>query len=503
MSILRNLEPLVHKMPEVEKPKGTLDLKKRLIWTLIPLLIFFVFSHVRPYGLSSSASGYFDRLQLILASEIGTLATLGIGPIVMSSIILQLLVGAKIIGLDMQDPRDRIIFQGVQKIGAMLMAFIEGGIYVTSGYITANPGSEFILISQLAFASIIILYLDELVTKWGIGSGVGLFIAAGVSKDIIVRMFNPLSEGGRFIGLIPLFVQNLASGVIEWTFLLPILFTFIVFFVVVFAESLHIEIPLTFGRIRGIGAKYPLKLLYVSNMPVILAAALFTNVTLWGHFMYQAGFPFLGIYTEQRTGDRVSYYPKDGLAYYLMTPYGYLGSPDEFYITVNDPEKVAFLQLRDGGINFFKVLSATEEQNATLNSAGINLLVFPRRLFHILFFALAMIITCMIFGRFWIETTGLGASDVAEQIQSSGMLIPGFRRDPRITERVLNRYIPTVTLLGSAFVGLLAAFADLTGALGTGTGILLTVGIIYRMYEEMAKQQMFNLYPSLKKVFGR
>jgi preprotein translocase subunit SecY len=232
-------------------------------------------------------------------------------------------------------------------------------------------------------------------------------------------------------------------------------------------------------------------------MPVILAAALFTNVTLWGHFMYQAGFPILGTYTEQRTGDRVNYLPSDGLAYYLNTPFGYLGNPNEIYLTLNDPEKVAFLHLSEGGIGLFKVFSATEE-----GVTGTSILVVPRRLFHIFFFALAMVLTCMLFGRFWIETTGLGASDVAEQIQSSGMLIPGFRRDPRITKRVLNRYIPTVTLIGSAFVGLLAAFADLTGALGTGTGILLTVGIMYRMYEELAKQQMFDVYPSLKKVFG-
>jgi preprotein translocase subunit SecY len=497
VSILRKLEPLVHRLPEVEKPAGTPELKSRFIWTLVPLLIFFIFGHVRPYGLSSSATGYFDRLQLILASNIGTLATLGIGPIVMSSIILQLLVGAKIIGLNMQDPRDKALFQGVQKLGAMLMAFIQAMIYVTSGYITANPGSEYILVTQLALASIIILYLDEVVTKWGIGSGVGLFIAAGVSQSIIVRMFNPLTEGGRFIGLIPLFVQNLTAGAIDLTLLLPVLFTLAVFFVVVLAESLRIEIPLTFGRVRGIGAKYPLKLLYVSNMPVILAAALFTNVTLWGHFMYQAGFPLLGTYTEQRTGDRVNYLPYDGLAYYLNTPYGYLGSPDDVYLTFNDPEKVALIQINDRGVGFFNVLSATDQD------IGTAILVFPRRLFHIFFFALAMVIVCMIFGRFWIETTGLGASDVAEQIQSSGMLIPGFRRDPRITERVLNRYIPTITLIGSAFVGVLAAFADLTGALGTGTGILLTVGIIYRMYEEMAKQQMFDVYPSLRKVFGR
>ena len=69
-------------------------------------------------------------------------------------------------------------------------------------------------------------------------------------------------------------------------------------------------------------------------------------------------------------------------------------------------------------------------------------------------------------------------------------------------ESVLEKYIPTITVLGSIFVGLLAAFADLTGALGTGTGILLTVGILHKMYEELSAQRMFDMYPQLRNFMG-
>jgi preprotein translocase subunit SecY len=44
--------------------------------------------------------------------------------------------------------------------------------------------------------------------------------------------------------------------------------------------------------------------------------------------------------------------------------------------------------------------------------------------------------------------------------------------------------------------------ADLTGALGTGTGILLTVGIVYRMYEELAAEQAFEMMPGLRGILG-
>jgi preprotein translocase subunit SecY len=91
---------------------------------------------------------------------------------------------------------------------------------------------------------------------------------------------------------------------------------------------------------------------------------------------------------------------------------------------------------------------------------------------------------------------------VAKQLHSGGMQIPGFRGDIRIIEKVLNRYIPAVTLMGGLAVGLLAAFGDLTGCLGGGTGVLLTVGILYRLYEEMAKEQLFEVHPMLRKIMG-
>ena len=96
----------------------------------------------------------------------------------------------------------------------------------------------------------------------------------------------------------------------------------------------------------------------------------------------------------------------------------------------------------------------------------------------------------------------MDAKSVAGQLSSSGMQIPGFRRDPRMLEKILQKHIFPLTVLGALSVGLLAGIADLTGALGTGTGILLTVGILYRMYEQMEKLQLFELYPALKSIGG-
>jgi len=108
----------------------------------------------------------------------------------------------------------------------------------------------------------------------------------------------------------------------------------------------------------------------------------------------------------------------------------------------------------------------------------------------------------VIFSIFWVSTSGMDARSVAEQIEGMGMQIPGFRRDPRIVEEVLQRYIPTITILSGLFIGVLASVADFTGALGTGTGILLTVMIIYNLYENIATRYVEDMHPSLRKFFG-
>jgi preprotein translocase subunit SecY len=108
------------------------------------------------------------------------------------------------------------------------------------------------------------------------------------------------------------------------------------------------------------------------------------------------------------------------------------------------------------------------------------------------------------FAKFWIETTNMGPEAVAKQIQSSGMQIPGFRRDPRVLRKVLDRYIPMVTVISGAFVGALAGLADIIGTVGntSGTGVLLAVGIIIRLYEEIGKEQMMEMHPVLRGFFG-
>ena len=84
------------------------------------------------------------------------------------------------------------------------------------------------------------------------------------------------------------------------------------------------------------------------------------------------------------------------------------------------------------------------------------------------------------------------------------MQIPGFRRDPAILERVLQRYIPVVTIISGGAVGALAAGADMIGTVGnaSGTGVLLSVGIMIQMYEAIGREQMMEMHPVLRQWFA-
>lgn len=462
-SILYKLEPLYRHFPEIKPPSRHVTLKEKFMWVGIALMLFLLMGQITPLGASRADDTQLGLLQVVFASQLGTLMSVGIGPIVTASIILQLLVGAKMINLDMQNPDDRSVYQGTQKLFTILIALFEAYAFVSIGAIPVEAPGDFGLMIfvtlQIAFASILLMFLDEIVSKWGIGSGIGLFIAAGVSQTIIVQAFSPIQTGpGSYAGLIPQFLAQLAAGSPDPFLLWPVFMTIIIFLAVAYFESLKIEIPLSYGRF-GVGARYPLKFFYTSNIPVILASAVLANVVIFAGLFAGMGVPILG---EVEGGQIVP-------------------------------------NLENGGLGY---LLTANELHGILNPTDIIQLTSPEVILHLLVYTLVFIALCVLFGTFWVMMSSMDAETVANQMEGSGLQIPGFRADKRVIKRVLERYIPQLTVVSAVFVGLLAVGADLTGALGSGTGILLTVGILYRMYEEIKKEQMNELSPALRNFIG-
>lgn len=97
-----------------------------------------------------------------------------------------------------------------------------------------------------------------------------------------------------------------------------------------------------------------------------------------------------------------------------------------------------------------------------------------------------IVTACAIFSKTWIEVSGSGPRDVAKQLKDQNMTLAGHREQSIYKE--LKRVIPTAAAFGGAVLGLLSVVADMMGALGSGTGILMATTIIYGYFEMGIKE---------------
>ena len=510
-SRLYALSRLVDVYPSITKPEGHVRFNQKLWTTTLVLIIYFMMTNVMIWGLSDDTLDIFSSFRAIMAGASGSIMHLGIGPIVTGSIIMQLFAGAKIIQLDLQDSSDKQLYQGVQKLLVLFMIPIESipqvyGFLDPSVAIIDRFGigwANAVIVSQLFIGSYLVFLLDELVSKWGIGSGISLFIAAGVAQSTFVGTLSPLPtvQGS------PMSFENPPSGTLPMIFytlrtatnselvsqngfelillnhanpVAALVSSIIVFLVVAYAESSKLELPLTHGKVRGHRGQYPIRLVYASNIPVILMAALLANVNMftllfWSHPVLST-VPILG-----RNG--------------AWSKAHWFGSYEVGATTPSDG--FAWYSSMVNGVGDWLLPLLNQTGDAYGHSLG-------QIMTHVFVYVFFMTAGSTVFAKFWIETTNMGAKDVAKQIERTGMQIPGFRKNPVVLERILERYIPPVTLFSGAFVGLLAAGADLLGTVGnaTGTGLLLAVGIILRTYEQIQKEQAMEMHPVLREFFG-
>jgi len=481
-------KPIARFLPEAKPPGRRIGFNQKLLWTALALIIYLIMAQIPLYG-SAAGGGYeMSYLRVIFASNRGTLLELGIGPIVTAGLILQLLAGSGMIGVDMTNPEDRGLFTTASKFFSILLTGIQALAYIVGGVYGAVPITESIVIFlQLLFAGIIIILLDEMIQKgWGIGSGISLFIMAGVAQRIFWDSFG-LTVGladGKSYGFFPALFQTITAGQPIFSInlfhnqtsnqlipepqnafirpsdlpsLLGLITTITVFLIVIYVEGVRVELPVSHADYRGYRGKYPIKLLYVSNLPVIFASALFANVyffsqIIWNNLNRNNTNFFLNLLGTYATSGSGQPQPTGGLVYYVIAPRSILD-------VVLDPTRA-------------------------------------------IVFTAIMVLFCVIFSVTWLEVGGLGPSTVAKQLVDSGMHIPGYRRSARPIEMMLKRYIPAVTILGGIIVGLIAALADFFGVFGTGMGVLLSVGIIYQYYQQLMQERVAEMYPAFRRFLG-
>ncbi|OPX71541.1 MAG: preprotein translocase subunit SecY [Methanoregulaceae archaeon PtaB.Bin152] len=462
------MEPLLAAMPTVKGPEGHVHFKNKLVWTAGILILYFVLTNIPLFGLDPGSQDIFFYWRALLAGASGSLVQLGIGPIVTASIVLQLLKGADLIHIDTSDMRGQIQYMGLQKLLIFVMIIVEAAPNLVGGFLMPDPAIanaffggnlflvSFIIFLQVCIGGVLIVFMDEVVTKWGIGSGVGLFIIAGISQAIINGFINWAPVSDQYpVGFFPRIAAVIMDGAnfLQYmgTDMIAFITTVVIFLVIVYVESTRIEIPLAHAQVRGARARFPVKLIYASVLPMILVRVLQANIQMIGLFLNNVGITILGAFQGAT--------PVSGLMWYLAP----INGPDDWMWWLYDLGHAPWEVLVRMGIDIFVV-----------------------------------VVGGAIFALFWIKTAGMDSKDVARQIQHSGMSIPGYRRNPQVLEKYLDRYIPRVT-------GVLSVFANLFGVIGavSGTGLLLTVSITYRLYEEIASQQIMEMYPFMRTFFGK
>ncbi|MBI5698290.1 MAG: preprotein translocase subunit SecY [Thaumarchaeota archaeon] len=464
--IVEKTEPYLVQIP---KPKKKLSLQTRLIWSGLALLIYQVMGQTPLFGATAPQFDFLQFARVIFASQQGTLIELGIGPIVTAGLLMQLLKGSEILKFDFTKPDERGVFQTATKLVTYIVITVESVVYATAVYgpgLVTTPSVLYVIIGQLIAASVIIMLLDELIQKgWGLGSGISIFIAAGVAQQIVWSLFSPLPAGdGGMVGIVTYLTQSINAGDLSNVLFrsnnLPSVFSMSitagVLLILVYTQGMKVEIPIVSTKYRGFSATYPIKLMYVSNIPVILASALTANAVFMGQMLWANLNPrnsnqLFNILAQFDPASPSN--PIGGIIYYITPPRG-------FTLAAVDP---------------------------------------VRAIIYIIF----MIGIVIVFGRLWVELGGLSPKSAAKNLLDADVQIPGFRKSNQPVEALLNRYIPSVTIIGSAILGALAGTADVLGVVGGGTGILLMVDILINYYQQLIREQVEVVMPRLGALLGR
>jgi len=451
-------------IPTVSRPPRRIPLSRRLFWTAVVATVYILMTITPLYGVAHTQQQGTQQAQLLLSiifgTAYGTLAHLGIGPIVIAGILLEVFAFSGLMNLDLNKREDRLKFTLLLKWTALGIAALEAVAYVLGNQFgEVTPLGGVLIVVQLLIATVIILLLDDLMSKgWGIGSAISLIIFLGVSRQIFLNLFSwdiviDDNESPHVVGLLPalgaalydLFTRGDATALVglvdrpvvlngQITYLpdfVGLLSTLVLAFVILYLEMMKVNIPVTAGQYRGIKFTIPLRFVYVSVLPII-----FTTYSLL-------------------------------LVGQLLLPFA--GNP-----VISEIVQVIFLPHRF----FFNV---------------------PALILHYLVY----VALAIAFAWVWVQLAGLSAEDQARQFTQSQLHVPGFRQSEKILAKILERPINALTIISGFLAGSFAALGNILGVWGGGAGLILLIEIALQYYALVMREQMMEMYPGLKQLLGQ
>ena len=473
------LMPLLSKIPMVERPKRHVPLETKLLFTIAILILYFALGNIPLFGLSPETMDLFGRWRALFAGQRFSLSAVGIMPIINASIILQILAGPKIMKLDLTNPRDQAFYLNMQKLLVLCFVVFTSftcviGFYKPNQDIADLFGVSLRFISCLLFLQVfiggmLIYYMEEVVSKWGICSGLGLFIVANVSHQIITGLISPIHVGEWAVGVIPRWIEiaqqvepyKMSDGGMVFLFehhLIALITTVAMFFLVIYLLSARIELKIQ-GYLKRRGSRrrirFPIKFVHFSYAFVVplvflnLGRILQANIQAIGRVLWSRGNTLFGTYDE--CGNAVS-----GLMYYLDPIY----SPWDWFPPLM--------------------------HSVYPNIAGWQIAVRVAA-------DMSIMVTCaMIIALLWIKLTpGLETRDIRAMVRDSGLPIYGHSRDLKAIKRAVDRYTTRIAMMGCGFLGALLVIANMFGTLGAVRVLYLIIAVIvtYASYEEITSER--------------
>ncbi|MEM4959083.1 MAG: hypothetical protein QXX12_04320, partial [Nanopusillaceae archaeon] len=254
------IDEILEYLPTVKPPERPLTVEEKIKNSILVIVIYVLLASIPIFGISPVISQRFLEFMWVFGSHIGTLATVGIAPIIMAGLFMQLLVFSGIVNINIFDEESRAKYDSYVKFLSIIFLLIQSISFILSGNVIPDhnlpislPILYFIIFLQLFLGGLIIILLDDFSAKYGVLSGINLIIFVSISISVALRIFNPVPSPQYAIhglymptGLLPQAIVYLIQGNISFALALifKVLLTFAILALVAYLQSVKIEIPL-------------------------------------------------------------------------------------------------------------------------------------------------------------------------------------------------------------------------------------------------------------------
>uniref|UniRef100_A0A0A9EGM5 Pco109407 n=1 Tax=Arundo donax TaxID=35708 RepID=A0A0A9EGM5_ARUDO len=448
--------------PEVQPADQLLPHRQKVIYTTISLFIFLAASQLPLYGIQLQSDTRPDPLywgRLFFASNSNTIFTLGIGPILLSEIMMQILVASKSINVDSNAPEAHTFMNRAQKLIGMLITILGAVTYVLDRAAVGKfgTGNAVLILLQIFLSGIVVIYLDDVLKKgYGLLSSISLFTATNICGNVLWKAFSPMvfiyhEHGAEFEGAVPAWVHLLITRTDKLSAtreafyrqnlpnVINLLATCLFVLIAIFFQGLSILLPVRKHDIPGLQVNCLIKISNIFHGPIILHRLLVLNLYVISKLLYMkyGGNKLVNLLgTWNGSNHFEQSFPVGGIVYYLT---------------------------------------------ATPTLADLH-----RNPFHTFIYVIFVLGACALLSEFWLRVCASSKRFRDRLIVLNEEQSVMLAQPDSIPWNEFGSHVVKAARFGGFCLGALIILGDLISVLGSGSGIMLAVTALYPYFEGRA-----------------